>query len=109
MVAANHAMKSALWKVPVVFSAVFLGYLVIVFTNLPPIVRSNHVSVNWNMLFIAGAGALGSVIALVAVLFGPFSKRIGKASATLICVEAGLTLILSTVLLYRSLGFFGIV
>ena len=61
------------------------------------------------MLFIAGVGALGSAIVVVAVLLRPFSHRIGKVSAKLIWVEAGLTLILSLLLLYRSLDFFGII
>lgn len=75
MVAANHAMKSAPRKIPVAFTAVFLGYLVIVLANLPPIVRSDHVSVNWNMLFIAGVGALGSAIVVVAITSTLFSSH----------------------------------
>lgn len=109
MVAATQAMKSTPWIVPAMFSAVFLGYLVVVFMNLPPLVRSNHVSVNWNMVLIAGTGALSSAILLVAVFFGPVSNRIGRVSASIISVEAGIILILSSVLLYRSLDFFGIV
>ena len=108
MVTGTQAMKSTPWIAPATLSAVFLLYLVVVFMNIPPFVRSNHVSVNWNMISIAGIGALSSAIALAAVFFAPVSKHIGKVAASIISVEAGLALILSTVLLYRSLSFFGI-
>lgn len=77
--------------------------------NIPPFVRSNHVSVNYNMVSIAGVGALSSAIVLGAVFFVPASNHIGKVSASIIGVEAGVILILSSALLYRSLSFFGIV
>ncbi len=109
MVTATQAMKSTPWIVPATFSAVFLGYLVVVFVNIPPFVRSNHVSVNWNMVSIAGIGALSSAIILAAVIFVPVSIHIGKVPASIIGIQAGLILILSSVLLYRSLRFFGII
>ena len=76
--------------------------------NIPPFVRSNHVSVNWNMLFIAGFGAVGSMLVLAAVLFLPISKRIGKVPVGIMGVEATATLILSLTLLYKSFDFFGV-
>ena len=109
MVTATQAMKSTPWVAPATFSAVSLGYLAVVLMNIPPLVKSNHVSVNWNMVHIAGIGALSSVIVLAAVFFFPVSSHIGKVSASIIGVEAGIILILSSVLLYRSLDFFGIV
>ena len=68
MLAATRASKSTAWVAPATFSAVFVGYLVVVFMNLPPAVKSNHVSVNWNMISIAGIGAIGSASALERVI-----------------------------------------
>ena len=109
MVTATQAVRSRPWIAPVTFSAVSLGYLAIVFTNTPPFVRSDHLSLNWNMMFIAGLGAVSSMIVLAAIFSAPVSNHIGKVSASIIGVEAGIILILSSVLLYRSLSFFGIV
>ncbi|MDA0812498.1 MAG: hypothetical protein O3C21_08955 [Verrucomicrobia bacterium] len=102
-------MKSTPWIAAATFSAVTLGYLAVVFMNIQPFVRSNHVSVNWNMVSIAGIGLLCSVIVLAALFFVRVSNHIGRVSASIIGVEAGLILILSSVLLCRSLSFFGIV
>jgi hypothetical protein len=109
MVRPTQALKSTPWVAPVTFSAVSLGYLALVFMNIPPFVRSDLVSLNWNMVFIAGIGALSSLIVLAAIISAPVSNHIGKVSASIIGVEAGIILILSSVLLYRSLSFFGIV
>jgi hypothetical protein len=105
---AHPVTKTTVWFIPVICSVAFLGFIAVVFMNIPPFVRSNHVSVNWNMLFIAGFGAVGSVMALAAVLFFPISKKIGKVPVGIIGLEATAALILSIALLYKSFDFFGI-
>lgn len=89
-------------------SAVFLGYIAIVFVNIPPIVKSDHVSVNWNMLFIAGVGAICSATTLAAVVFLPIMRRMGRTPVAIIGIEAAIALLLSAALLYQSLEFFGV-
>ena len=109
MDSANPVTKRAPWVVPMICSLVFLGFIAVVLINIPPFVRSNHVSVNWNMLFIAGFGVVGSVIGLGAVIFFPISKYIGRVSAGIIGVETAATLILSIALLYKAFVFFGLI
>ena len=109
MVTATQRMKSTPWIAATTFSFVSLGYFALVFMNIPPFVRSNHVSVNWNMVHIAGIGVLSSVIVVAAVFFVPLSNHIGKLSASIIGVEASMIVIVSSVLLYQSLSFFGII
>ena len=88
---------------------VFLGYLFVVCINLPPLVRSNNVSVHGNMLYIAGTGVLGSAMAMTALILHPIAPQIGTLPARIVMVEAFLILIVSVVLLGQSLSFFGLV
>ena len=89
-------------------SAVLLGYIAVVFVNLPPIVKSDHVSVNWNMLFIAGFGAICSATTLAGVVFLPIMRRMERTPVAIIGVEAAIALFLSAALLCQSLRFFGV-
>jgi hypothetical protein len=108
-IAYHPVTKPAFWVAPMMCSILFLGYIAVVFMNIPPFVRSDHVSVNWNMLFIAGLGAVASVISLAAVICFPIKKYIGRVSTGIIGVEAVATFILSIILLYKSFDFFGLV
>ena len=107
--AAYPVTKATGWSSAVICTVAFLGFFTVVLMNIPPFVRSNHVSVNSNMLFIAGFGSVLSMMALGTVLFLPASRRIGKLPSAIIGVEATVTLTLCIALLYRSLRFFGIV
>ena len=86
---------------------VFLGYVILVLINRPPLAKADHISVNWSTLSITGVGVLGSAITLVVVLSLPIAKYVGTVPASIIGVEAALALILSAVILYQSLKFFG--
>jgi len=93
----------------IICTAMALGYIVFVMINLQPLVNSDHVSVNWNMLFIAGAGLIASALVLVfaIVMILLPSIKIETKSAGIIAAEAAITLVLSATLICQSLNFFG--
>ena len=109
MTTVNPITKPVFWIAPMICSVVFLGYIAAVIVSIPPIVKSNHVSVNWNMLIIACLGTVSSLIALAAMIFLPIKKHMGRISFGIICVEVVLTLFLSVALLYGAFSFFGLI
>ena len=101
--------KFSIRVAPLISTVVFLGYVLTIFVNLPPFARSDNISVNWNMLYISGIGTMGAATALAAVTHRPITQHIGQIPARIIGVEAGIALLLSIVLVFRSLKFFGLV
>ena len=105
----NPDPKSEYGFVPMICSIVFLTYIAVVLINIPPFVKADHVAVNMNKLIIGAVGTPFSLIALAAVLFLPVSKYLGRVSVGVIGFEAVASFILSLVLIYSSLSFFGII
>ena len=109
MIPANPVARTASWIALAISSIVFVGYSAILIVNLPPFMRSDHVTANWNMLFIAGFGVVGSAVTLTAVAFLLIRKPIGGTPVAIIGVEAGIIFILCCHLLYQSFIFFEVV
>ena len=88
---------------------VLLTYVAFVAINVPPLVRSDHVSVNWNLLGISGLGLLLGVV-YIAVLFILRKRKHLKGMHVAILLSESVVLIgMSSTLLFKSLAFFGIV
>ena len=76
--------------------------------NVPPLVKSNHVSVNSNLL---GISALGFLIAIVYVSASAILKKrmnLSGVHLTILMVEAAIIAGLSAAYSHKALTFFGV-
>jgi hypothetical protein len=89
-------------------SVIGAGFLWYAATRLPPLVRSNHVSVNVEMLTVlAPAAFLLAASFAAAVAWGWWRKRITRAVASVVLAESLVLLLAGLYGLLRSLRFFG--
>jgi hypothetical protein len=88
---------------------VLLAYVALVAINVPPLVKSNHVSVNWSLLGISGLGLLLAAvfIAMSVILWRRRCVR-GRHVAILLAEAVVLTGI-SSIFIFKALTFFGVV
>lgn len=88
---------------------ILLLYIALVAFNLPPLVRSNHVSMNWNLLFISGLGFLLAIAYSAVALFFGLQYWMRGAHVAVLCMQAIVLIGIASRLLFRALSFFGIV
>lgn len=88
--------------------AVLLGYAAVLWLNVPPATKSNHVSVHGNLLYLASLGVVIATIALAIAILLRMKNRVGKRWAILMGLEAMALGVMSVSFLRESLRFFGV-
>jgi hypothetical protein len=96
-------------RIHTITGLVLFAYVALVAFNVPPLVKSNHVSVNGNLLSISGLGLLLAAV-FIAMSFILWRRRCvrGRHVAILLAEAVVLTGI-SSILLFKALTFFGVV
>ncbi len=88
---------------------ILFAYVALLMFNVPPLVRSDHVSVNWTLL---GISALGFLLASVYVIGTAILKKYRNLRGihlTILMAETVILVGLSTAYLHRALSFFGVI
>ena len=96
-------------KIHTIAALILLAYVALLMSNVPPLVRSDHVSVNWNLLRIS---LLGFLIATTYVIgTAILKKRINLSGVHLaiLVVETVILVGISTACLHKALTFFGVI
>jgi hypothetical protein len=93
-------------KIHTIAALILLAYVALLMSNVPPLVRSDHVSVNWNVLRISVLGFLIATAYLIGTAI--LKKRINLSGIhlTILVVETVVLAGLSTACLHKALTFF---
>jgi hypothetical protein len=86
-----------------------LAYIALVVFNVPPLVESDHISVNCNLLSISGIGLLLAVVYVAVVIVLRKRRLLKGMDAPILLVEAVVLMGMSLTLLFKALRFFGMV
>jgi len=92
-----------------IYLLILLAYGALLALNLPPLVRSDHVSVNWNLIGISILGYLIAAVYVIGVVFLKRSMNLSGVHLAILMVETVIILGLSTGYLYKALTFFGVI
>lgn len=95
-------------RIHTVAGLVVLAYLALVIFNIPPLVRSDHVAVNWNLLHIS---VLGFLIATAFVIGAVMLKRrmnLSGVHLAILMAEATIIAMISAIYMFCALRFFGV-
>jgi len=96
-------------QIHTIAALILLAYVALLMVNVPPLVRSDHVSVNWNLL---GISVLGFLIAAAYVIGSAVLKKrmnLSGVHLAILMVETVILIGLSTAYLHKALTFFGVI
>jgi hypothetical protein len=99
---------SMMKRIHSIAALILLAYVALLMFNVPPLVQSDHISVNWRLLFIS---SLGFFIAAVYVVGAAILKKRMNLSGVHLSILIAETIILvglSAAYRHKTLTFFGV-
>jgi hypothetical protein len=96
-------------KIHTVAALILLAYVALLMVNVPPLVRSDHVSVNWNLLRISALGFLIAATYVTGLAILKKRMNLSGVHLTILMVETVILVGLSTACLHKALTFFGVI
>ncbi len=96
-------------RIHTIAALILLAYVALLMVNVPPLVRSDHVSVNWNLLGISVLGFLIATAYVIGIAILKKRMNLGGVHVAILVAETVILVGLSVAYLHKALTFFGVI